>query len=234
MGEVLVVEDNELICDSLKSIIKSIDSKQNVYGTGYSAIALEYAINNDIDVFILDIQLMDYSGIKLAEKIREIDCYKMTPIVFITNDYGLELEAYRSSQCYNFISKPFKTEDIKNTLKILFEHGNKTFVENKKFSIKQKGFTMSIPQKDILYFESRNRKIIAVTKYEDIVISKHTQSDILKNLTSQFFRCQRAFIVNSEWIYGIDRSNKMIYLKNGQMQIPYSSKFISKIEGVIK
>lgn len=125
MGTIVLVEDNERICESLKSLIKAVDPSQFVYSTGYSAGALAYAQSNDVDVFLLDIELLDYSGILLAEKIRELSQYKLTPIVFITNDYKLELEAFRNTQCYRFITKPFKVEEVKEVIRTLLMHGTK-------------------------------------------------------------------------------------------------------------
>ena len=43
---------------------------------------LRYAEDINYDIFLLDIQLKDYSGFELAKEIRNIDNYKLTPIVF--------------------------------------------------------------------------------------------------------------------------------------------------------
>lgn len=232
MGKVLIVEDNEIICESLKSIIKITDPFQEVYSTGFAAIGLEYALEQKVDVFILDIQLMDYSGTDLAKKIRQLNCYKMTPILFITSDHNRELEAFRNAQCYKFITKPFRAEDVKETLAVIFQHGIKDSGEEVRFSIKQKGFTISVLQNDIMYFESRNRKLFAVTLREEIGISKRTQADIMEMLTKDFIQCHKGFIVNCKWIHSIDKANQMITLKDQFGQIPYGNKFKERLEGV--
>lgn len=231
MGKILLVEDNELICESLKNLIKAVDPNQIIYNTGYSAIALAYARENDVDMFLLDIELLDYSGIVLAEKIRELSQYTLTPIVFITNDYKLELEAFRNTQCYRFITKPFKAEEVKEVIRTLLEHGTKSSNRVEKFFIKKKGYTASVLQSDILYFEVVGRKLMAVTKYETIEITRCTIGDILEHVGDSFFQCHKSFVINSEWIEIIDKTNMLILLKNARGQIPYGPRYRERIEG---
>ena len=56
-----------------------------------------------ISLFLLHVQLNDYSGLKLAQDIRELDQYKLTPIVFITGVLGQELMAFKNYHCYDYI-----------------------------------------------------------------------------------------------------------------------------------
>lgn len=232
MGLILLVEDNEIICDSLKSLVRSVDPSHEIYSTGYAAIGLDYALKNIIDVFLLDIQLLDYPGTQLAEEIRSIDEYKMTPIIFITNDYKLELEAYRNTQCYKFIPKPFKSEEVKKILRTVFDYGIRKPIKDEKIVLRQKGYSISIFQKDIIYVESRNRKIIVVTRHDEIEISKHTQADIMSDLSPDFFQCHKGFIVNTRWILCVDKTNQVIRLNENRGLIPYGPKFKERTEGV--
>lgn len=231
MGKLLIVEDNDIICDSLVKIVKTVDPFREVYCTGYAGSALAYTLEHPIDVFILDIQLKDYPGTKLAEEIRSLDRYKMTPILFITSDYSMELEAFRNAQCYKFITKPFKSEEVRETLQTIFKHGIKDPIAEEKFSIKQKGFTISILQNDILYFESRSRKLFAVTRHEEIAISKRTQAEIMELLTEDFIQCHKGFIVNLKWVHSIDKVEQMINLREQRGRIPYGLKYRDRLEG---
>ncbi|WP_229775528.1 response regulator [Anaerosalibacter bizertensis] len=63
-------------------------------------------------MFLLDIQLKDYSGFELAKEIRNIDNYKLTPIIFVTAIPTRELMAFKEIHCYDYIVKPFKEEEI--------------------------------------------------------------------------------------------------------------------------
>ncbi|MDD4364062.1 MAG: response regulator, partial [Atribacterota bacterium] len=96
----LVVEDEALIARKLKKIINKIDSEMNVFITGSAGEALEYAEEQTVDLFCLDIQLEDYNGIELAKKIRNLSNYTLTPIIFITAIPTRELIAYKETHCY--------------------------------------------------------------------------------------------------------------------------------------
>lgn len=231
MGKILIVEDNEIICDCLRSLVKSVDSSQEIYSTGYAEIALGYAESNIIDIFLLDIELLDYSGTELAEKIRRIEMYKMTPIIFVTSDSKLELEAFRNTQCYRFITKPFKSEEVKDVLRTVIQHGVQKSITEDKLLLKQKGYTISIYQKDVLYFEARNRKLLAMTRYEEIEISKHTLTGLLEVLNKDFFRCHKGFIINSNWIHSVDKSNQLIILKENRGTVPYGDMYRGRLAG---
>jgi len=232
MGKILLVEDNEIICDCLKNIIATVDASQNIYSTGYAALALEHAQNNPVDVFLLDIELLDYSGIQLAEQIREIEEYKMTPIVFITNDYKLELEAFRNTQCYKFIAKPFRTEEVKETIQTVLQHGMVKNESDEKLFLKQKGYTVSVFQKDLIYIEVKGRKLLAVTRQENIEICTYTLSGLAEELTKDFFQCHKGFVVNSNWIYSVDKSKQVIHLRENRGSIPFGDRYKDHLEGV--
>lgn len=49
-----------------------------------AAEALSYAEINQVDLFILDIQLLDYRGTELAKQLRSMPKYRFAPILFTT------------------------------------------------------------------------------------------------------------------------------------------------------
>ncbi len=231
MGNILIVEDNEVISDHLRHIIVTVDPSRTIHSTGYAELALAYTREHEVDVFLLDIELLDYSGIHLAEKIREIDRYKMTPIVFITGNHSMELEAYRNTQCYKFISKPFQAEEVTETLRIVITHPLFTPPVAEKLVLRQKGFVISIFQKDILYIEARRRRLLAITVHEELELSSYTLGGILGELTAAFFQCHKGYIVNQDWIFRVDKNDQRIHLRNNRGSIPYGDKYKEQLTG---
>ncbi len=110
---ILVVEDEALIARKLKKIINKIDSEVNVFITGSAGEALEYAEEQTVDLFCLDIQLEDYNGIELAKKIRNLPNYTLTPIIFIKAIPTRELIGYKETHCYDYIIKHFLIRNIR-------------------------------------------------------------------------------------------------------------------------
>ncbi|PKM93390.1 MAG: DNA-binding response regulator [Firmicutes bacterium HGW-Firmicutes-1] len=232
MGKVMIVEDNPSICTGLKEIVLSIDLSIDVITTGYAAKALSMAKNDIIEMFILDIHLKDYSGITLAEEIREIEHYTMTPIIFITSIPTHQLNAFIEIHCYDYIIKPFQVDRVKKTISNVIKYGiSNVPTQQLNLILKQKGYSISVPQKDIVYIESKNRKLIMVTTKEIFTISTYTLLTIEKELCDRFIRCHKGFIVNESFIYKVDKSQEMIYLTNDYGKIPFGENYREALKG---
>jgi len=206
LGKILIVEDDIVIRDGLKSMIKDIDSNLEIITTGFASRALDYSKKNKVDAFLLDIQLEDYSGIKLAKEIRNI-------------------------HCYDYIIKPFTIAEVKSALYTIVNHSVKKENENKCIKLKQKEYTCVIGQADIKYIESKNRKLVIETKEEQFVISTYTLKSVLEELSSDFIHCHKGFIVNTNFIKKIDKNNKLIYLKDTDNPIPIGRKYKENLQG---
>lgn len=231
MANILIVEDNKLIAQQLKQLIYNINKEREVLTTGYASEALEIMKYKQIALFLLDIQLEDYSGIELGKKIRETSGYELIPIVFITSIPTQELEAFRQIHCYDYITKPFTPERIEEVLVTLLEKGIKNSTQNLELKLVQKHFTLVLKQSEIVYIEARNRKLIFVTEEEVLYISTYTLKDIDSKLGKNFLRCHRGFIVNEDYIKGVDRSRNNIELKHGYAPLPIGEKYKKILKG---
>lgn len=232
MGNILLVEDDQNIIIGLKSIIKSIDSNQKIIMTAYASKALEYSKNNDVDLFVLDIQLKDYNGIELAKQLREIEKYKLTPIIFITALLTRELEAFRNIHCYEYIIKPFSEIEVKEVLETIIKYGIKSTQSNLSvLKIKQKDFTHVINLDEIVFVEIRNKKLYVRTINEEMSYSTYTLNQIIEELPETFLQCHRSFLVNSKMVKKVDRKNSLICFSSIQDTVPYSRKYKEVLRG---
>lgn len=231
MGKILIVEDDSIIRKGLKRMIFDIDNGQEVFTTGYATQAKSIARAEKIDLFLLDIVLLDYSGIDFAREIREIEAYKLTPIVFITSIPTRELIAFKETHCYDYIIKPFKLEKIKNTLETIINHGINNNQEQQRLILKQKEYTLSLNFKDIIYLEYRNRKLHISTLKETLEISTYTLSKVQEQLPTSFIRCHKGYIVNEDFIIELDRTNRMIRLIDDLGEIPYGEAYKDALRG---
>lgn len=232
MGNILIVEDELAISNGLSTIIKDINKGINIDVTGYAEEALKLAKAAKYDVFLLDIQLRDYSGYELAKEIRSMSNYKLTPIVFITAIPTRELMAFKEIHCYDYIVKPFKEDTVKSTLKTIIDHG--VIKEESYLKLKQKDYTYILKQDEIIYIESKNRKIFIVTSNEEIIISTYTLSRLLEELKTNFIQCHRGYIININYIEKIDKKKYDIYLKGIKIPIPVGRKYKEAIRSIIK
>lgn len=123
--KMLVVDDDELLCETTVSSLKSIgiDSEWTLSGQGAVDMAIHaHKKNNCYDVILMDWKLPDMDGIEAAKRIRE-ELGDETPILLVSAyDWGdMEQEA-RKAGISGFISKPL----FKSTL----YYGLKKFVKN--------------------------------------------------------------------------------------------------------
>ena len=200
MARIMIVEDEANIAKGLDSIVKSIKSDIETTITGYAEEALEKATDKSYDMFLLDIQLKDYSGFELAKELRDIAKYKLTPIVFITAIPTRELLAFKEIHCYDYIIKPFNKEEVKKTISTIINYGIKQEIKEEYISFDQKDYTYRVKLDEIIYLESALRKIKVVTIKEEIKVTNITLYAILDRLPDNFIRCHRGFIVNINYM----------------------------------
>ena len=100
MGLILLVEDEPGAAALLRRYIENSSDGHRLAVFGKAAEALSFAAQNKVDLFILDIQLLDYRGTELARQLRALPEYRFTPILFTTELAGEELSAYREIKCY--------------------------------------------------------------------------------------------------------------------------------------
>lgn len=123
MNSIMIVEDNIDTRTGLRNIVKDIDKKIIILETGSAEEALFLAKNKYVDLFILDVELEDYSGYELAEQLRKINKYKFTQIVFVTGFADYKLDAYMKLNCYKFITKPYNKQDVENAVEEVIKYG---------------------------------------------------------------------------------------------------------------
>ena len=97
------------------------DENCNIFDTDNVSEAYRYAIEQDIDLFLIDIILdkqnrHDASGMIFAERMRQLDRYKYTPIIFITSLVDQGLNALHNIHCYNYIEKPFDIQKVQQNI----------------------------------------------------------------------------------------------------------------------
>lgn len=225
MAKVMIVEDNIIIARGLEKIVQSISKNIDITTTGYAKEALDNANIQDFDLFLLDIQLNDYSGYELAQELRDIDRYKLTPIVFITAIPTRELMAFKEIHCYDYIVKPFKEEEVIEVVETLINYGIKKNNEINYLSLVQRDYIYRVNIEEIIYMESTRGKIKLKTVKEEIILSNYTLYKLLEELTDEFVQCHRGFVINTNYIEKMDKANNSIKLKNINEIIPIGRKF---------
>ena len=211
MKRILILEDKKESSSSLVNMIQNMGKEIQIYDTSEIGKAYQIAMERNIDVFLLDIILDpqkpgDMSGMIFADRIRQIEKYKFTPVIFLTGLEDPELHAYKELHCYGYLAKPYDPEKLTWLLEdaMDFSHPRE---DNRNIYLKK--------MQDIVYIKSSAGKMLVKTTKDELEISYKSNSQIIKELDSEdFIRCSRSVIVNSSFIDSIDSTNRYVQLKN--------------------
>ncbi len=218
----------------MKQYISEVDGTNTILSFSKAGEGLQYAKQEAVDLFILDIQLLDYKGTSLAKQIRAIPEYIYTPIIFATALAGEELLAYREIKCYSFLIKPFSKEEFKRTFCDALGLSKQIKNTSKTIRIEQKRFVFDYEINNIIYIESFGKQVVIHTKDNSIdggdTISGYSLLKILELIDNPaIVQCHKSFIVNSTYISYIDKQQRLIHLKGSAVPIPIGNKYQSAL-----
>lgn len=211
MINILIVEDDSKQRKNLSKIIKELDSTINVYEADNRKDALKIAEEVEINCFLIDMILKDSNGLDLAIKIREISKYKLTWIIFITNLIDYMLKAFKEVHCYDYILKPYKKENLKQTMKLLIEDHYKK-VASKKIEhifMEIKDGAVKIVIDDIYFIEKKDRICIIHTKEGIYEVGRVSLKNIVEKINrSYIIQTHKSFAVNVNYIRKLEKLSK--------------------------
>lgn len=198
--------------------------------------------NYDIDLFIIGVKLKGYSGFRLCEKIRQIERYKLTPIVFVTSSsYSLlglsPLNTYQSYKNYSYITLPIRRTDVQGKLGLYLEK----IVSNQKkrknatrmFYLKHKNGEIFLNIEDIIFAEVQGKVCNLYTQKGCFQIFRKSLTEIISMVDSDnFIKCHRCFALNINHLQRIDKLEKRLWnaiFEHFDQQCPISKTYLEEI-----
>ncbi|MCI8731617.1 MAG: response regulator transcription factor [Lachnospiraceae bacterium] len=203
---IAVVDDEKVIREDICELIEKQrpESSVEAFSTGEELLASE----GRFDIVFLDIQMDGMNGIEAARSLRERQ--EETVLIFIT---GIKEYVFDALDLYAFqyLLKPLNEKKFVEVLdRAVKEAGRKK--EKRGLFIKARNLTLD--QTDILYIESRGKKVEIHTARDKESIEIYASMEELEGqLGEGFYRCHRAYIVNMEHI--TEYSSDSILLTNG-------------------
>ncbi len=223
---VLILEDKECNRDALEKIVLSCAGVKNVYSCGKREEAFLFAVDNQIDLFLIDIILEpsnanDNSGITFAESMRKLEKYRLTPIIFITVLMGLERELLKKIHCYDYIEKPIGDgklvkEHVEEVLEALSVGKKKE--EREYLPLHYDGIGYLVYLDEVLFFESKMGTLYIHTIDDEIRIPNLSAKKIYQKIQRMHFLTPiYGTYVNAEYISSVDFRNKEVYMKDNSV-----------------
>ena len=116
---ILIVEDDEVMQETLSDVLKKRGYEIFLVGSGNDALST--IKKNVIDLILLDMRLPDIDGIEVLKKIKEFDTEILVIMMTAYSDVQTAVSSMKSG-AYDYINKPFELEE----LKLLIEKGLET------------------------------------------------------------------------------------------------------------
>jgi two-component system LytT family response regulator len=218
--------------------LNSIPLDLEIIEASTGRIALEKIQQYPIDLFFIDIQLPDMSGLRIAEEIRALPQFQLTYMVFITTHVYYQLQAFKKFHCYDFIEKPYKSKDMYQlTFRLLQGIHRKEKEENESISFELKNCFIKIKVEDILFIESQKRNFLVHTLNQVYQITNYTTKQIIEIINKDYvMQTHKSFIINLNNIHRVEKSDRnawsVYFLNYDQIAFvsnTYKEEFMSRI-----
>ena len=188
----MLLEDEYLLNKTIQTYLRSKNMEVDAFLEGFDALD---SIDNDYDLFILDIDIPNINGLEVLGEIRT--SYPEIPVIMIsaTIDMGMITKAY-SLGCSDYLKKPFDIKELELKIRA-FTRSVESMVkitetllydkENKEFHYGDK--VIALTPKEALFFSTllKNRgRIMSNEKLEYLLWNEEASSGHLRKLVNRF------------------------------------------------
>lgn len=199
--KIAVCDDDRAIIEQIEEYIEIIHDKSLEYEVFFCAEELQRYIteqDTNFDVFILDIEMKEMSGIDFAKRLREKNVNAL--IIFMTGHSRYVFDVFETIT-FDFIEKPLTLERLKRILEKTKKYlgaVEKSFV----FSYRKNNYSVAFS--NISYLEKEGRKVWIYTTSDKKYQCNMTLVEIWSQLdTETFGLLNKSLIVNISKIEGI-------------------------------
>lgn len=211
MYNILIIEDDCIQLKALSSIIKQLGGMYRVFEASCTEEALRIAREEIIDLFYIDINLENESGLKIALEIRKNESYKLTWIIFVTVYKEYMLSAFKKIHCYDYILKPYNSEKIRRTTRLLLSEGKAqaaaTEVREKHIIVQIKNIHVKIFVNEIIFIEVFIRTSIIHTINGSFTIDYSSLKKLHSMINDEgILQSHRSYLVNIKYINKIEKT----------------------------
>lgn len=211
MYNILILEDDLIQLKTLSNIIKQLGDTYNVHEATSIEEAFKISKTEAIDLFYVDINIKDESGLKFALEIRKWERYRLTWIVFVTIYKEYMLAAFKTIHCYDYILKPYNIDNIQKTTRLLMTESQAqvaaTEVNEKFIIVDVKKIQVKIFIDEIIFVEVYIRNSTIHTVNGSFTIDYLSLKKLSEMINSKnILQSHRSYLVNLKYINKIEKT----------------------------
>lgn len=227
MIRIAICDDDFQITEQIEQLLLLLQrkiSKKIEVSIYYSGESFAKAIQDGcpFDIVLMDIEMKGMDGIRAGHVLRADVDNDLVQIIYISNyeQYHLQLFDVQPS---GFIKKPFDQGSFQDKLIPAMQRVLRKLQQAKMnfLPIQKKGRELLIPVRDILYLESKARKVLLLTRSEQIEYYSTLNEEEQKLHIGCFIRIHQSYIVNLYFVKEINY--KKVTLITGK-ELPISEK----------
>jgi len=228
MLEIFIAEDNDVQREKLALLVKNHLLIENInakiaLSTDDPMEIITYLESNPntAGLYLFDIGLghLEYNGIELAVKVREIDIFGH--VVFITTHSELSyLTFVHKIAALDYIIKDVP-EGIEGRVKACIDLSYSQYLsgrsqEKEMLKVRTGGDIRPIPYQNIMYIETTTQSNKLILHHLAGSITFRGSMKELENGHDDLYRCDQSYLVNVKNVQAICRKTRVVTLVNGQ------------------
>lgn len=182
------------------------------------------------DLAFLDVEMKPYSGMQVAEKLKENNPHI---IIFIITSYNKYLDDAMDLNVFRYLQKPIDKKRFESGLKKAIKSIDNTVIT---FYLKKENTSKSVSSKDIIYIETVGHSTEIVTEKCKFISSNKMDFWKEKLISSCFFRVHKSYLINMNYITDYKRDGIVLCEKypipvSYRKQSEFRKSFLSFIGG---
>jgi len=179
---VFVVDDDESLREALKSLLRSVGLRVEVYGSGSDFLKIK--LPDAAACLVLDVRLPGISGLDFQAELAKADIH--IPIIFITGhgDIPMTVRAMKAG-AVEFLTKPFRDQDLLDAVQIALERDRARRAQDKTVREVRSHFEALTPrEQEVIGFVTSglmNKQIAAEIGVSEITVKVH-RGNVMKKM----------------------------------------------------
>ncbi len=224
---VAIADDNSVFAKETETVVKKyfaakkISAEISLFSDGRYLLA-DIEERKNYDLYLLDIEMPNTDGFKVAERIRRWD--NKAQIVFITSYEKYAMQGYRYQAC-SYIMKEKCAEQLPEVLDYILASERESEDEYYQIVNEQKYERFLV--KDILYLKKNGKNTVFFCKKGANYQERATLEKVYKQLDqSEFMYVNRGEIVSLRHVTGLKNGNIELY----DLSLPISRYLLGEVK----